>query len=1106
MAKVLQRLDILLFANTAQYRSEMRDTQQSTTTMMGAIKADAANMAKVGAAAFAGMAAAGTAAIGTMIKEQAELASEIVKLAKVSNTNIDVMQKHIVAARAMGVEQETLGDIYKDTQDKIGDFLTTGGGAMADFFDSMPASVDMTADSFRNLSGPDALQRYYNGLQEANLSNSELIFYMESIASDASLLIPLLHDSGAGFDVWAEAAENAGVIMDEKTVAATQDLIAANDLLTLSVEGAKTQFTSAFIPVLADVADKLVGTAGAAELAREMGEDLVVGFKGVAKVGIGVAAVFDAVGSSIGGVAAIISTLLDDVGIADSGLEIAIKMGRNLKSAGEINRMVDQDIRDSLASYGTQLDFINNLGNDKREGRFLTAAKQQQALRREYGLTGQAVQAKAAAEEDAAKAAEKSAKASEKSAKSAVKNIQAQAVNSKVLAQAKQFNYGNLEQQYGLPAGLLSAVSMQESRGNANARSPVGASGAFQFMPGTAKRFGIGGQESNVGKSAEAAAKYLSLLMNKFGSVDLALAGYNAGEGNVAKYGNKIPPFKETQEYVKKVNGYLAFMKGGLDGSVNIAGNISAQTAIIQREAAEQARILEQQSKDRTAIRLEYANEATRIEMQLANEIDKINASGFKDDEQTAFINDAKQRAAIDLANYQDTQAKKLTTLGDFARSERDIIIQNAAEQATAVIRDLEFSADARQQALDFIKQKAVYELNQLDLAHDQEMQYAQQINQTETERIINQYALERREIQLTISMDEQLRKAKIDALNQAEQLALDERRYAFERELRQLTNVGASDLAILRQSYDDQRRELDQRTDINPAQKSDLRNAMAGAQIYDTNQLQKGARDGFNSQKASMGGTGEEYGIAQQYQSRLEVIQEALKAEVITKQQALNEEFEAQRQHEQAMSELRVGQAQGIAGSLSAITKDMFGEQSKIHRAMFIGEKILAVSRSVMNIQVAMSSAAASLPFPANLGAMLTVASNVAGIVSTISSLKPPPIQGQAHDGLDYVPKEGTWMLDEGERVVKPADNRKLTDFLNSKPTQAAAPQSPVVNMTIENHAGVPVSHRVDDDGRIRIIVGEELTKQLPQHVNNEYSPFNKALKNNYHLQRNLG
>ena len=1062
-AKVLQRLDILLFANTAQYRSEMADTQQSTTTLMGAIKADAANMAKVGAAAFASMAAAGTAAIGVMIKEQAELASEIVKLAKVSNTNIDVMQKHIVAARAMGVEQETLGDIYKDTQDKIGDFLTTGGGAMADFFESMPPSVDMTAESFRNLSGPDALQRYYNGLQEANLSNSELIFYMESIASDASLLIPLLHDNGAGFDVWAEAAENAGVIMDEKTVAATQDLIAANNLLTLSVEGAKTQFTSAFIPVLADVADELVGTAGAADLAREMGEDLVVVFKSVAKVGIGVAAVFDVVGSSIGGVAATVGGLLNGVSMMDSVWVTSIKIAKNFGAANEIARLADQDISASLANYSKQIDFITNLGDGKRESRFLTAAKQQEELRRQYGLTGQAVQANAAAEEEAAKNAEANAKkqASAAAAASKAAALIPKAVSDAILDGAKKL---------GINPNDLAAVISFETGGtfSTNARNPTSsATGLIQFMQAS------DGTGDN--KTPRAQWDYFGMTRDQFGSllplqqmehvvsylkgrgigpgasvgqIYDAVAGHGYKQGSAGYESNKVWDVNKDGVVAKgeAVTGkrFKQHIKDYYGDGVAIAQQSISQ--IMQNEiaaAAEQARLAEQQAKERNAIRLEYGDEAMRIEEQLETKILQISAIGFNDDERTAFIDDA-----IEVANAK---------------------------------------------------------LAQMQLTHDQEMQYAKQAEQTDAERIRNQYALERREIQITIGMDEDLRKAKIDALNQAEQLALDERRYAYERELQDLTSIGQSALAALRANYADQRRLLDARTDINDAQKSDLRNAMVGAQIYDTNQLQERPRDAFNAQQADMNGTGAEYGLAQQYQTQLDVIQEALKAEVVTKQQALDAELEAQQQHENAMSQLRVGQAEATAGSLSAITKNMFGEQSKIHQAMFIGEKILATSRAVMNIQVAMSSAAASMPFPANLGAMLTVASNVAGIVSNIASLKPPPVQGQAHDGLDYVPKEGTWMLDEGERVVKPADNRKLTEFLDSKPNMAPA-IAPVVNMTIENPTGVPISQRVDDDGRIRVIVGEELNKQLPQHVNNEYSPFNKALKNNYHLQRNLG
>lgn len=1059
MAKVLQRLDILLFANTAQYRSEMRDTQQSTTTMMGAIKADAANMAKVGAAAFAGMAAAGTAAIGVMIKEQVELAGEIAALAKVANTGTEQWQKLAIAAKSVGVESETLGDIYKDTQDKIGDFLSTGGGGMADFFENIAPQIGVTAEEFRGLSGPDALQKYYNGLQEANLSQSELIFYMETMASDAALLIPLLHDNGAGFKVWEEAAHNAGVVMTDETIAATKELRASNDLMMLSVDGAKQQFTSAFIPVLADVANKLVGSGDAADIARKAGDFLVKTFKVVAQTGNVVITVFKTVGTVVGGAAATVMTLLDGVSLTDGLFTTAVKIAGNGRAAADVIRNIGYDTKIMWQEVRANNAEIEKLGTGTSNGYVAARIKQNELadkVNRTLGATGQQIQANAAAEEEAAKKSEANAKkqASAAAVASKAAALIPKAVSDAILDGAKKL---------GINPNDLAAVISFETGGtfSTNARNPTSsATGLIQFMEGSdnkadGKYFGMTRDQFGKMLPLQQMDHVVSYLKGRgikaganVGQIYDAVAGSGYKRGSAGYESNKVWDVNNDGVVAKgeAVTGkrFKQHIKDYYGDGVAIAQQSVSQ--IMQNEvtaAAEQARIAEQQGKERNAIRIEYGDEAMRIEEQLKTAILKIEASGFNDDERTAFIDDA-----IDVANAK---------------------------------------------------------LAQMQLTHDQEMQYAQQSEQTDAERIRNQYALERREIQLTVNMDEQLRTAKIDALNQAEQLALDERRYAFESELRQLTSIGQSDLAALRQSYADQRRALDQRTDINGAQKSDLRNAMAGAQIYDTNQLQKGPRDGFNSQKSTMDGTSAEYGLAQQHQSRLDVIQEALKAEVVTKQQALDAELAAQTQHEMAMSDLRLGQAEGVAGSLSAITKDMFGEQSKIHRAMFIGEKILAVSRSVMNIQVAMSSAAASLPFPANLGAMATVATNVAGIISTISSLKPPPVQGQAHDGLDYVPKEGTWMLDEGERVVKPADNRKLTDFLDSKPSQAPA-IAPVVNMTIENHAGVPVSHRVDDDGRIRVLVGEELNKQLPQHVNNEYSPFNKALKTNYHLQRNLG
>jgi soluble lytic murein transglycosylase-like protein len=94
----------------------------------------------------------------------------------------------------------------------------------------------------------------------------------------------------------------------------------------------------------------------------------------------------------------------------------------------------------------------------------------------------------------------------------------------------------------------------QESSFKSRAISPKGARGLMQLMPGTAMRFGV----TNVfdpRQNIEGGARYLRFLLDRFdGDVNLALAGYNAGEGAVEKYGWRIPPYAETQEYVRRIS------------------------------------------------------------------------------------------------------------------------------------------------------------------------------------------------------------------------------------------------------------------------------------------------------------------------------------------------------------------------------------------------------------------------------------------------------------------------------------------------------------------------------------------------------------------------
>jgi soluble lytic murein transglycosylase-like protein len=106
---------------------------------------------------------------------------------------------------------------------------------------------------------------------------------------------------------------------------------------------------------------------------------------------------------------------------------------------------------------------------------------------------------------------------------------------------------------YRLDPFLLHAVIQAESAYNPSAQSNKGAMGLMQLMPDTASRYGVRNPWNPV-ENIEGGAMYLHDLLGMFESnVMLALAAYNSGENNVRKYGNRIPPFPETQDYVMKV-------------------------------------------------------------------------------------------------------------------------------------------------------------------------------------------------------------------------------------------------------------------------------------------------------------------------------------------------------------------------------------------------------------------------------------------------------------------------------------------------------------------------------------------------------------------------
>jgi hypothetical protein len=138
------------------------------------------------------------------------------------------------------------------------------------------------------------------------------------------------------------------------------------------------------------------------------------------------------------------------------------------------------------------------------------------------------------------------------------KNVESSADFSSYLGETKTLDdiFEQASKKYNVPVNLLKSIGKAESDFNPKAVSRCGAQGVMQLMPATAKSLGVT-DSFDAEQNIMGGSKYIAELLKKYdGDTRLALAAYNAGSGNVAKYGG-IPPFKETQNYVKKVMNYI---------------------------------------------------------------------------------------------------------------------------------------------------------------------------------------------------------------------------------------------------------------------------------------------------------------------------------------------------------------------------------------------------------------------------------------------------------------------------------------------------------------------------------------------------------------------
>lgn len=293
--------------------------------------------AAIGTAVVAGVAALAAFTVSTV-----NAGNEISRLAAVAGSNTDEFQRYAAGAKAVGIESDKFADILKDVNDKVGDFLLNGGGELQDFFKTIAPKVGVTAEAFRNLSGPQALQLFASSLEKAGLSQAEMTQQMESLANDATMLLPLLRDNGAGFAVLGEAAEKAGAIMDQKTITATQNLAAAGWLAQQSMAGIKNQLASALMPTLSDYSDILFDLGQDTEMMTALSDGLRMVMDFGAKTALALAYAVELTGRSISGLVTIVGGSFDGVDMSKP-LEAIDKIKENSsRLAGEVGKDLDK--------------------------------------------------------------------------------------------------------------------------------------------------------------------------------------------------------------------------------------------------------------------------------------------------------------------------------------------------------------------------------------------------------------------------------------------------------------------------------------------------------------------------------------------------------------------------------------------------------------------------------------------------------------------------------------------------------------------------------------------------------------------------------------------
>lgn len=1059
-----------------------------------------AGAARLGAAgAVAGLAAIGVGLV-TLALQTAESDQQLERLAKRAKTSTENLQVLTAATASYGLEMESVGDILADAQEKLGEFSANGGGGLVDTLELMAKATKMTeaelevfGRSLSTMDSVDAIQAVVDEMEKAGATTQEVRFVTESLASGLGDIIPLWDNNGEALRNYDRDLNQAGVIRSKESIEQTKFLASEVNKLKLEYEGMSNQVVTHALPAMAGLIKYMQrGTEDANGLSNSMSSIGIIA-AALATPVIGIISVFKQFSTVIVGLAVSVGALFNLISdVLANPFEAGTYLKNYMKSTGDVGVYMGQQMKaerdksvaaltdvwsspQELANRRTAQAYTTSYGgkgNNTSFNSLLNNSTNKSSPYRTGGIpyANGAITPQIVASNTIAKEAADAAKA----------NTKAVNANTKSKASGKDKSVaGQLLKEY-VVGGKSYSTHPQGVYGAARAGRPLGhqgldlstKKGTQVYAPESGRYTFENTPNSGTGRMAilegNSGKKYRFLHMD---SSSIA-SGSNVEMGDpIAKSGNsgkkKGGGSYDTHLHIEvfdskgnRLNPTNMKVGGTAKQKSDLASIYDDNHREVEQAAAEAERAREQARKEEAARKLAGQNildatkaQSAKIDLEVKKQIEEAKRT----------LNDRPSDLATVLASIERERVKAQKDLNDkvmkpFLTKEDEINL----EYEERIYESISAYGEGTAQQIEASKNALA----------DRDKDLAELRSETlrpfksERDQLAEELAEDIKAIEAVHGIGSDTANQATEYLKAAYEIKIKELNYLAGETQRQI-DILSQNIGLSTKQATDQLQDNLAKANMNPEEYSRY--------TLNTNwQRDRSSQQGaYEDRESEINGLDNKGDFLYEAEDRNRLLEEAY-TEHLAKMSVLDEQYatgSTELAKGVALSKLEI--AQTNANALGALAGAIFGQQSTAAKAVFAIEKGLALQRIFLESKVALSKAWSSAAFPHNLPAVAMAAFETGALAAAVQTIT-PMFTGIAHGGLDYVPSESTYLLDKGERVLSPNQNKDLTGFL----AKGGGSGSGETNITIN----------IDNNGNSNMNSdnASEISKQLSLQIRN--------------------